>query len=69
MPNSEIDVIDYSDLSFMRTPAAATYLGLSPRTLEKWRTQGRGPKYARLGNAVVYRKEDLQAFFEDQAVA
>lgn len=69
MPKNTPDVIDYSDLNFMRTPAAATYLGLSPRTLEKWRTQGRGPKYARLGNAVVYRKEDLQSFFEDQAVA
>ncbi len=28
------------------TAGAAAHLGLSPRTLEKWRTQGRGPATA-----------------------
>lgn len=41
------------------TTEAATYLGLSPRTLEKWRSTGRGPVYARLGRLIVYRFEDL----------
>lgn len=47
---------------------AADYLGLSPRTLEKWRTQGRGPRYSRPGRRVVYRVADLDAYLEATAV-
>ena len=47
---------------FLRTPAAARYLGLSGRTLEKHRTYGTGPKYRRLGGRIVYALEDLQAW-------
>lgn len=35
---------------------------ISPRTLEQWRWQGRGPKYLKIGGRVVYRLEDVEAF-------
>ncbi len=35
---------------------------LSPRTLERWRSQGRGPQYLKLGGAVLYRAADIAAF-------
>jgi hypothetical protein len=35
---------------------------ISPRTLEQWRWQGRGPKYLKIGAIVVYRLEDVEAF-------
>ena len=41
----------------LRTPDAADYCGLSPRTLEKLRVLGGGPTFMRLGaggRAVVY---------------
>jgi predicted DNA-binding transcriptional regulator AlpA len=44
----------------LRTPEAARFLGLSGRTLEKHRTYGTGPRYAKLGGRVVYRLDDLQ---------
>ena len=47
---------------YLRTPEAARFLGLSGRTLEKHRTYGTGPKYAKIGGRVVYRLEDLQAW-------
>jgi predicted DNA-binding transcriptional regulator AlpA len=47
---------------FVRTPAAATLLGLSPRTLEKHRVEGTGPIYRKLGGRVVYAIEDLDAW-------
>ena len=47
---------------YLRTPEAARFLGLSGRTLEKHRTYGTGPRYAKLGGRVVYRIEDLQAW-------
>ena len=35
---------------------------MSPRTLEQWRWQGKGPKYLKIGAKVVYRLEDVEAF-------
>ena len=35
---------------------------VSPRTLERWRWLGQGPAYLKLGAAVAYRLEDVEAF-------
>ena len=35
---------------------------LSPRTLEQWRWQGRGPRFLKIGGRVVYRLMDVEAF-------
>jgi predicted DNA-binding transcriptional regulator AlpA len=39
---------------------AARFLGLSKRTLAKYRVVGGGPVYAKLGRRVVYALDDLQ---------
>jgi len=44
---------------YLTTKQAAHYLGLSPRTLEKMRTKGIGPKYYRVGRGVRYLVRDL----------
>ena len=44
------------------TEHAATYLGLSPKTLETLRTRGGGPPFLKLGRRVVYRKTDLDTW-------
>lgn len=46
---------------------AASYLGLSRRTLQQWRVSGRGPSFRKLGAAVRYSRSDLDAFIEDAA--
>ena len=51
----------------LRTPAAAKYLGLSPRTLEKMRLTGDGPQYYKLGRAVVYDTYDLDRWVSGRA--
>lgn len=56
---------DYAPV--MRTPEAAEFLQVSPRTLEGWRRRGDGPKYSRLGTVVVYTVGDLQAFVDERA--
>lgn len=43
---------------------AAEYLGLSERTLERWRVEGKGPAYRKLGKRVLYGESDLSAFVE-----
>ena len=47
---------------YLRTPEAARYLSLSPRTLEKHRHFGTGPAYRKIGARVVYAVADLQAW-------
>ncbi len=44
------------------TDAVASYTGLSPVTLRKWRMTGAGPRFLRLGRAVRYRKAAVDAF-------
>jgi predicted DNA-binding transcriptional regulator AlpA len=47
----------------LRTPEAASYCGLSARTLEKYRVSGGGPPYYKLSaHAVVYDLADLDAW-------
>ena len=46
----------------MKTADAATYLGLSGRTLEAKRVTGGGPKFLKLGRAVRYDVDDLDAW-------
>lgn len=43
---------------------AADYLNLSYSKLTKDRVHGRGPAFIRLGKRIVYRKEDLDLFLE-----
>ena len=51
----------------LRTPEAATYLGLAVSTMEKKRLDGTGPTYVRLGGrAVGYDKADLDAWLDSQ---
>jgi predicted site-specific integrase-resolvase len=46
----------------------APRLGLSVRTLQRWRWQGKGPAYLKLGGRVVYREADIAAWEESNRV-
>jgi predicted site-specific integrase-resolvase len=43
----------------------AAKLNLSPRTLQAWRGQGRGPAYVKLGRAVRYQLEHIERFMAE----
>lgn len=43
---------------------AARRLGLKVSTLRRWRWEGRGPTFYRIGAAVRYDPRDLAAFIE-----
>jgi hypothetical protein len=47
---------------FLTTVQAADYVGLSPRTLEKMRVLGGGPRYRKHGRYVRYHIDDLNAW-------
>jgi hypothetical protein len=46
------------------TSKAALLLGLSPRTLEKFRITGGGPVYRKLGRRVLYDPDDLRVWVD-----
>jgi hypothetical protein len=50
-------------VALMTTEEAARWLRSAPRTLERWRHSGKGPKYIRLTpRCVRYRLADLEAW-------
>lgn len=50
----------------LRPPRAAAFLGVSPRTLAKWRWEGVGPPFKRVGRAIVYSPDDLDAWLSSR---
>ncbi len=44
---------------------AARILGLSVKTLRRWRWAGKGPRFLKIGGAVRYDPADLEAFMRE----
>lgn len=68
MPTQALD--NTSALAVAANEAAAM-LGVSPRTLANWRTQGIGPAFIRVGavhSRTLYRLDDLHAWLERNRV-
>ena len=63
---SENDVMEKSGSSagdrYLTNAEAAAVLKLSPRTLEKLRVNGGGPRFRKFGSRVIYALEDLDAW-------
>lgn len=51
---------------FLDTGAAADYLGLSPRTLQKQRVHGGGPRFRKFGRRVLYARDDLDLWADER---
>ena len=50
------------DVRHLNQEQLARRWAVSPRTLERWRSIGRGPAFLRLVGRVAYRLEDIEAF-------
>lgn len=49
--------------TLMNETQAAAYLGgVSERTLQRWRMEGSGPRFRKLGRLVRYAESDLAEF-------
>lgn len=44
--------------------AVAKYLGVSPKTIDRWLSEGRGPKGLKVGAHVRFRPADVNTFLE-----
>ena len=56
-----------ADAQFLTTDEAALFLRLSPRTLEKQRVLGGGPRFRKFGARVIYALHDLRAWADSRA--
>lgn len=54
------------NLRFLSNSEAAAYLNLSPRTLEKQRVIGGGPRFRKFGRRVLYALADLDAWANER---
>ena len=54
--------------TYLNTAETAEYLDFSRKQLEAWRVRGGGPRYAKIGRSVRYRRVDLDAFVEERLV-
>lgn len=50
----------------LRTPVAAEYIGVEPPTLRRWRHEGVDPRSLKLQGVVVYPKEELDRWLNEQ---
>ena len=51
---------------FMSSDDVGHFFGLSPRTLERFRLEGRGPSYFKFGRIVRYRRAEVMKWAEAQ---
>ena len=54
---------------YLTNGEAAEYLRLSPRTLEKQRVVGGGPRFRKFGRRVMYAVTDLDAWADQHSFA
>ena len=50
----------------LSTSQLAAELGVTPGTLRNWRVAGRGPRGARIGGGIRYRRADVDAWIDQQ---
>ena len=49
-------------MEFLGTREAAAFLGLSPRTLDRYRVTGEGPAFHKFGRRIRYARADLESW-------
>lgn len=54
------------DTELLDTDTAARRLGIRPATLRRWRTQGQGPPYLKIGALVYYEVDELRRWITAQ---
>lgn len=57
----------HRDSSYLTNNEAAAYLRLSPRTLEKLRITGGGPRFHKFGRRVMYALLDIEAWASERS--
>ena len=57
-----MDTFQFSQKITLNENELANRWGISPKTLQRWRCEGRGPKYFKLSKRVSYPVDEIMAF-------
>lgn len=52
--------------NYLTTGKLAEFLNISEQTLNKWRWEGKGPRFMKLGSRVVYDQTEVEAYLAQQ---
>jgi len=66
-PSAAVTAMTAHPPRYLTNDEAAAYLRLSPRTLEKQRVIGGGPRFRKFGRRVMYAVADLDAWAADRS--
>ena len=61
-PHAAINSLSPGDRRVLNENELAQRWGLSPKTLQRWRSEGRGPRYLKLSKRVSYPLESVLEF-------
>ena len=61
-PREAINSMSPGDRRVLNENELAQRWGISPKTLQRWRSEGRGPKYVKLSKRVSYPLETVIEF-------
>ena len=61
-PHPAIDSLSPGDRRVLNENELAQRWGLSPKTLQRWRSEGRGPRYLKLSKRVSYPLDSVIEF-------
>jgi hypothetical protein len=53
---------------FVADTVAGPLIGTTAATMRRWRYEGRGPRYTKVGSSVRYRIADLESFVSQRTV-
>jgi len=55
-------------IGIMSIEEVSLLLDVTPHTLAMWRSEKKGPAFARLGRSIFYRRADVEAWIADNVV-
>lgn len=61
-PTGHSDDTDFDERRHLREDELALRWRISPRTLQRWRWKGRAPAHLQLGQRILYRHADVEAY-------
>jgi len=63
---SVLKALPVQDDVLIAAASVPEYIGLKTQTLARWRHEGFGPQWVRMGRRIFYRSSDLRAWVESR---
>ena len=63
----ELRALPPSDDTLIRASDMPSYVGIARQTLARWRHEGSGPRFVKLGGLIFYRAGDVRAWIAASA--